>query len=90
MIYLAIRRKLEFIFRINHNIKKSDVENLKNLFLFHGLLYYLSEKMIKLWGHRTNSLSGGPNLTPPHRFHALFNIKSSRMPISVVLMMPFY
>ena len=41
---LAIRRKLESVFRINHNIKKSDVENLKNLFLFHGLLYYLSEK----------------------------------------------
>ena len=28
---LAIHRKLEFVFRINHNIKKSDVENLTNL-----------------------------------------------------------
>ena len=63
-------------FRINRNIKKSDVENLKNLFLCHGLLYYLLEKRIKIWGHRTNSLSGGPNLTHPHRFHAKFNIKS--------------
>ena len=62
---LAIRRKLEFVFRINHNIKKFDIENLKNLFLFHGLLYYLSEKRIKIGGHRTDSLSGGPNLTPP-------------------------
>ena len=47
MIFLAIRRKLEFDFRINCNIKKSDVENLKILFLFHGLLYYLSEKGLK-------------------------------------------
>ena len=63
---MAIRRKLEFVFRINQNIKKFDVENLKNLFLFHGLLYYLSEKRIKIWGHQTNSLSVGPNITPPH------------------------
>ena len=62
---LAIRRKLEFVFRMNHNIKKSDVENLKNLFSFHGLLYYLSEKRKKTRDHRTNSLSGGPNSTPP-------------------------
>ena len=62
---LAIRRKFEFVFRINHYIKKSDVENLKNLFLFHGPLYYLSVKNKKMWGQRTNSLSGGPNLTPP-------------------------
>ena len=46
-------------------IKKSDVENLKNLFLFYELLYNLSEKRIKIWGHRTNSLLVGPNLTPP-------------------------
>ena len=26
----------------------------------------------------------------PHRFHAQFNIKSSGMTISVVLMMPYY
>ena len=44
-------------------IKKSDVENLM-LSLFHGLLYLL-EKRIKIWGHLTNSISGGPNLTPP-------------------------
>ena len=44
---LAIRRKLELVFRINHNIKKSDIENLKNLFLFHGQLYNLSKKRIK-------------------------------------------
>ena len=35
---LAIRRKLEFVFRMNHVFKKFDVENLKNLFLIHGLL----------------------------------------------------
>ena len=38
MIILAIRRKLEFVFRINDVLKKSDVENLKNLLLIHGLL----------------------------------------------------
>ena len=29
--------------------------------------YYntFTEKRIKIWGHRTNSLSRGPNLTPP-------------------------
>ena len=72
---LAIRRKLEYVFKINNNIKKSDVENLKNLFLFHGLLYYLSEKRIKVWGHRTNSLSGGPNLTPPLKVPCVFQYK---------------
>ena len=38
MIILAFRRKLEFVFRINDVLKKSDVENLKNLLLIHGLL----------------------------------------------------
>ena len=38
MIYFGNSRKLEFGFRINDILKKSDVENLKNLFLFHGLL----------------------------------------------------
>ena len=37
MVFLAFRRKLEFVFRIN-DIKKTDVENLKNLFLIHRLL----------------------------------------------------
>ena len=37
MLFLAIRRKLEFVFRIN-DIKKTDVENLKNLFIIHRLL----------------------------------------------------
>ena len=75
---MAICRKLEFVFRINHNIKKSDIENLKNLFLFHGLLYYLSEKIIKIWGHRTNSLSGGPNLTPPLYVSCVLQYKKFR------------
>ena len=56
--------KLDF-FRINRILKKSDVENLKNLFSFRELLLYLSETRIKTSGHRTNSLSGGPNLTLP-------------------------
>ena len=43
-IYFGISLKMEYISRINNIIKKSEVENLKNLFLFHGLLYYLSEK----------------------------------------------
>ena len=43
--------------------KKSDVENLKKK-LIHGLLKYLPEKRIKIWGQRTNSFSRGPNLTP--------------------------
>ena len=38
MLYiLAICRKLEFVFRINHVVKKSDVENLKKIVLIHGL-----------------------------------------------------
>ena len=31
---LAIRRKMEFVFRINHNIKKSDVEIFRIYFYF--------------------------------------------------------
>ena len=34
---LAIRRKLEFVFKINHVLKKSDVENLKKIFLIQSL-----------------------------------------------------
>ena len=60
MIYFGNSSKIGICFcRINHYFEKSDVENLTDLFLFHGLLYYLSEKRIQIWGHRTNSLSGG-------------------------------
>ena len=65
MIYFGNSSKIGTCFSHKSCIKKSDVENLKNLFLIHGLLYYLSEKIIKIWDHRTNSLSRGPNLTPP-------------------------
>ena len=46
-IFWQFVENVEFVFRINHNIKKSDDESLKNLFLFHGLLYYFSEKKNK-------------------------------------------
>ena len=35
MLYFGNSSKIEFLFRINQIIKKSDVENLKNLFLCH-------------------------------------------------------
>ena len=40
LVYFVNSSKLEFDFRINHIqcSKKSDFENLNNLFLFHGLL----------------------------------------------------
>ena len=50
------------IFRVNYISK---ILTLKILFLFHRLSFYLSEK--KIGGHRTNYLSGGPNLTPSYR-----------------------
>ena len=47
--------------------KKSGINNLKVLFLFHRLLYKLLEKRIKIGGHLTNFLSGEQNLPlPPH------------------------
>ena len=66
--------------------KKSFFENLKNLFLFHGLLYYLSEKRIKNWSHRTNFLSGGPNLTPSPYVSCVIQECQFRS----FLVMPFY
>ena len=47
--------------------KKSDINNLKVLFLFHRLLYNLLEKRIKNGGNQTNFRSGEQNLPlPPH------------------------
>ena len=47
--------------------KKSGIDNLKVLFLFHRLLYNLLEKRIKNGGHQTNFRSGEQNLPlPPH------------------------
>ena len=70
MTYFGNSLKLEFVFRINDNIKKSDVENLKNLFLFHGLLYYISEKRIKSGVTELIIFQEGQIEPHPHRFHA--------------------
>ena len=52
--------------------KKSSINNLKVLFLFHRLLYNLLEKMIKNGGHQTNFLSGEQTLPrPPHIFRII-------------------
>ena len=48
-------------------LKKSGINNLKVLFLFHRLLYNLLEKRIKNGGHQTNFRLGEQNLPlPPH------------------------
>ena len=49
------------------SFKKSGINNIKVLFLFHRLLYNLLEKRIKNGGHQTNFRSGEQNLPlPPH------------------------
>ena len=42
--------------------------------------YYTTfqKKRIKIWGHRTNSLSGGPNLTPPPYVSCVIQYKKFR------------
>ena len=45
-------------------IKKSDIENLKFLILFHGLLLYILEKKNKKGGS-SSFLSGESDLNPP-------------------------
>ena len=53
-------------------LKKSGINNLKVLFLFHRLLYNLLEKRIKNWGRQTNFLSGEQNLPlPPHNLRII-------------------
>ena len=55
-------------------IKKSGINNLKVLFLFHRLLYNLLEKRIKIGDRQTNFLSGEQNLPlPPHIFRIFQN-----------------
>ena len=56
-------------------LKKSDIENLNFLFLFHGLSFYTFEKIGGLY---TNYLSGGPNLTPPPQILRLIQCKTLR------------
>ena len=51
MIYFGNSSKIKTSFKNKSCNKKSDFENLKILFLIHGLLKYLSEKRIKNWGH---------------------------------------
>ena len=45
--------------------KKSGINNLKVLFLYHRLLYNLLEKRITNGGHQTNFRSGEQNLPLP-------------------------
>ena len=42
-------------------LKKSDIENLNVLFLFHGQSLYIFRKKQTIGGHHTNYLSRGPN-----------------------------
>ena len=60
---LTDRRKLEFVFRINHILKNLMLKILRIYFYFMDYCNTFQKKRIKIWGHRTTSLSGGPNLT---------------------------
>ena len=59
---------------------------LKNLMLkilriyFYFMDYYTTfqKKRIKIWVHRTNSLSWGPNLTPPPQVSCVIQCKKFR------------
>ena len=54
-------------FEVKLYIKKSGINNLKVLFLFHKILYNLLEKRITNGGHQTNFLSGEQKQPlPPH------------------------
>ena len=55
--------------------KKSGINNLKVLFLFHRLLYNILEKLIKNRGHQTIFHSGEQNLPLPPHILRIFNIK---------------
>ena len=56
---------------------------LKILKIYFYFMDYHNTFQKKIWGYRINYLSGEPNLTPPHRLHADFYIKSSGVAVSV-------
>ena len=51
---------------------------LKIYFYFMDFYTTFQKKRIKIWGHRTNSLSGGPNLTPPPKVPCVIQYKKFR------------
>ena len=67
--------------------KKSCINNLKVLFLFHRLLSNLLKKRIKNGGHQTNFLSGEQTLPLPHILlaHSFGINRGSYMSAHVVL-----
>ena len=62
------------------------------LFLFHGpALGILSKKnKKKIGGHRTNYISGGPNLTHPHIITRVIQYKALRSVFFVIYIIPCY
>ena len=66
------------------------MENLKFLFLFHGLSFYLLEKNKKIRGHCTDYLSVGPNLTPSPQILRIIQYKTLRSDFLCHLYITYY
>ena len=71
-------------------IKKSVIKNLKVLFLFHRLLYFLLEKRLKNGGHQTNFFPGEQNLPLPPHILRIIQSKTSWSVLFVIYINLFY
>ena len=60
------------------------------MFLFHGLSFDILENRKKIGGHRTNYLSGGPNLTPFPQISRIIQYKTLRSVIFAIYIIPYY
>ena len=78
------------------HIKKSGINNLKLLFLFHRLLYNILEKRIKNGGHLTNFLSGEQNIPLlPHilrkiQYKMLCSVLLKNLALAISVLFLFY
>ena len=68
MLYFGNSPKIGFRILEKCFIKKTDIENLIFLFLFHGLSFYHLEKRKTIGVHRANYLSGGQISPTPTGF----------------------
>ena len=60
------------------------------MLFFHGQSFDILEKRKKKWGHQTNYLAGGPNLSPPTKILRIIQLKNLRSVIFVIYIIPYF
>ena len=79
-----------YIFRINHILKKLTLKILNVCFYFMDYRFTFKLEKRKKWGHRTNDLSGGPNVTPPPQITRIIQYKALRSVFFCHLYITYY